>query len=90
MKQTSVILVKTEFLRNYLNEHELSERQFAEIIGVAHSTVNRILNGKRNPGGKFVTGVLQNFSDLSFEQVFSYGNQLPKGNKSKESVKDAI
>lgn len=81
MNQTSVILVKTEFLRSYLNQNKMSEKQFAETIGVAHSTVNRILNGKRNPGGKFVTGVLQNFSDLSFEQVFSYGIDLPKGNK---------
>ncbi|MGG3480614.1 helix-turn-helix transcriptional regulator [Peribacillus frigoritolerans] len=81
MNQKSVILVKTEFLRSYLNDRKLSERQFAELIGVAHSTVNRILNGKRNPGGKFVSGVLQNFSDLSFDQVFSYRRILPKSDK---------
>ncbi len=90
MNQTSVILVKTKFLRNYLNQNELSEKQFAEMIGVAHSTVNRILNGKRNPGGKFVTGVLQNFSDLSFDQVFSYGSNLPKGNDVTKTFEEAI
>jgi transcriptional regulator with XRE-family HTH domain len=81
MNNTTDIIVRTEFLRNYLKENELSESQFAEIIGVAHSTVNRILNGKRNPGSKFIAGVLRNFDDLSFEQVFSYENILPKGNK---------
>ncbi|WP_153124612.1 helix-turn-helix domain-containing protein [Peribacillus tepidiphilus] len=81
MNNTTDIIVRTEFLRNYLKENELSESQFAEIIGVAHSTVNRILNGKRNPGSKFIAGVLKNFNDLSFEQVFSYEGKLPKGNK---------
>lgn len=80
MSNTTDILVRTEFLRNYLTDNNLSESQFAETIGVAHSTVNRILNGKRNPGSKFIAGVLKNFNDLSFEIVFSYENELPKGN----------
>jgi len=74
------IVVKVDFLRNYLFQKELSESRFAEVIGVAHSTVNRVLNGKRNPGSKFIAGVLKNFSDLSFEEVFSYESKLPKGN----------
>jgi transcriptional regulator with XRE-family HTH domain len=82
MKDTSAdIFVNSDFLIKYLSANELSESQFAEKIGVAHSTVNRILNGKRNPGSKFIAGVLKNFSDLSFEQVFSYNRQLPRGNK---------
>lgn len=64
-----------------MRKKNLSEKDFAEIVGVAHSTVNRILNGKRNPGSKFIAGVLKNFDDLSFDDVFSYENNLPKGNK---------
>jgi len=74
------VKVKVDFLDAYLKENNLTESEFAKIIGVAHSTVNRVLNGKRNPGGKFITGVLSNFSDLKFEQVFTYINDLPKGN----------
>jgi transcriptional regulator with XRE-family HTH domain len=74
------IKVRNEFLSNYLIKNDLSEREFAKAIGVAHSTVNRVLNGKRNPGSKFIAGVLRNFPDLAFEQVFSYGSTLPKGN----------
>ncbi len=81
MANSTDILVKTEFLRSYLKEKQLTESQFAETIGVAHSTVNRILNGKRNPGSKFIAGVLKNFSDLNFDLVFSYDRKLPKGNK---------
>ncbi|MGE8079063.1 helix-turn-helix transcriptional regulator [Peribacillus loiseleuriae] len=79
MEQSYDILVRTEFLREYLKENDLSESKFAATIGVAHSTVNRVLNGKRNPGSKFIAGVLKNFCDLSFEKVFSYESELPKG-----------
>ncbi|AVK85307.1 XRE family transcriptional regulator [Lysinibacillus sp. B2A1] len=75
------VKVKVDFLNAYLKDNNLTESEFAKIIGVAHSTVNRVMNGKRNPGGKFITGVLSNFEDLKFEQVFTYINKLPKGNK---------
>ncbi len=81
MNYSSGITVKSTFLKNYLLESKLSEKEFAEIIGVAHSTVNRVLSGKRNPGSKFIAGVLSNFRDLSFDQVFSYEGVLPKGKK---------
>lgn len=75
------VKVNVDFLNNYLKENNLTESEFAKTIGVAHSTVNRVINGKRNPGGKFIIGVLSNFSDLKFEQVFTYISLLPKGNK---------
>lgn len=80
MNYSNGISVKSAFLQNYLSQNKLSEKEFAEIIGVAHSTVNRVLSGKRNPGSKFIAGVLLNFNDLSFDQVFSYVVELPKGN----------
>lgn len=81
MTDSTDIIVRTEFLKKYLHEKNMSESKFAETIGVAHSTVNRVLNGKRNPGSKFIAGVLKNFQELSFEEVFSYKHELPKGNK---------
>lgn len=81
MNYSSGVSVKTLFLKGFLHENELSEREFAEIIGVAHSTVNRVLSGKRNPGSKFIAGVLSNFDELDFDQVFSYVGELPNGNK---------
>jgi transcriptional regulator with XRE-family HTH domain len=81
MNESADILVNSSFLRKYLKQKELTESQFANEIGVAHSTVNRVLNGKRNPGNKFIAGVLTSFSDLNFEQVFLYKRPLPKGNE---------
>ncbi|MGG4039938.1 helix-turn-helix domain-containing protein [Heyndrickxia ginsengihumi] len=81
LNTNSNILVKAEVLKKYMHEKNLSEKEFADAIGVAHSTVNRILNGKRNPGSKFIAGVLNNFSELTFDNIFSYDNSLPKGNE---------
>lgn len=85
MNNTTDIVVKAAFLKKYLNDNDLSESKFAEMIGVAHSTVNRIFNGKRNPGSKFIAGVLKNFNDLNFDDVFTYESELPKG-KTKDSA----
>ncbi|WP_088051860.1 helix-turn-helix transcriptional regulator [Virgibacillus dakarensis] len=76
MKEANVILVKLEFLQPYLKDKDISQSQFADAVGVTQSTVNRVMNGKRNPGGKFVSGVLQSFNDLSFDEVFTYGKDL--------------
>lgn len=75
------IFLDSNILRNYLKVNGISEAEFAKKIGVAHSTVNRVLNGKRNPGGKFISGVLTEFRDLSFNEVFIFDTDLPKGNK---------
>lgn len=75
------IVLKGDELKNYLSDKNISEADFAKEIGVAHSTVNRVLNGKRNPGGKFISGVLSKYNDLSFEKVFIFQVDLPKGNK---------
>lgn len=74
------IHLNKEVLRSYLKENGISEANFAKKIGVSHSTVNRILNGKRNPGGKFISGLLTKYPDLTFEKVFIFKTKLPKGN----------
>ncbi|WP_037563496.1 helix-turn-helix domain-containing protein [Sporolactobacillus terrae] len=81
MEQAANIAVKSQFLRDYLEIKKISDSQLAELIGVANSTVNRILNGKRNPGSKFISGILMAFPDLKFEQLFYCIDELPKRNK---------
>lgn len=79
MDSEANITVKSNFLREFLAQKNISDGQFAEMIGVANSTVNRIMNGKRNPGSKFISGVLTSFPGLTFEQVFFCTDELPKG-----------
>ncbi|BBN97455.1 helix-turn-helix domain-containing protein [Sporolactobacillus terrae] len=86
MEQDASIAVKSTFLREYLEKKNISDSQLADLIGVANSTVNRILNGKRNPGSKFISGILTAFPDLKFEQLFYCADELPKGNKEQEAL----
>lgn len=76
MKDVNVILINLEFLQAYLKDKDISQSQFADAVGVTQTTVNRVMNGKRNPGGKFIAGVLKSFNDLSFDEVFYYGEAL--------------
>ncbi len=64
------IVVNEQFLRNYIKEKDLSEGEFAQLIKVTHPTVNRVLNGKRNPGSKFIAGVLLYCDGVTFEKAF--------------------
>jgi transcriptional regulator with XRE-family HTH domain len=45
------------------------ERGLAEIIGVDHTMLNRVLREERNPGPKFVAGILTN-TEISFDELF--------------------
>ena len=41
-----------EYLNQYLNEHNLSIRKFAEKAGISHSYIAYIVNGKTSRGQK--------------------------------------
>lgn len=44
-----------EYIKKYIDEHEISQRQFAEKAGVTGGYINMLIKGK-NPGtGKPVT-----------------------------------
>lgn len=38
----------------YQEEHELSDRQFANLIGLHPSTLSKLKSGSRNPGARFL------------------------------------
>jgi transcriptional regulator with XRE-family HTH domain len=78
--------VDTKFLKSLMKVKNLSESQFADRIGVSHSMVNRVLNGKRGAGTKFLIGILRAFDDVSMDQIYSSVKQLPKGNKVKKTA----
>jgi transcriptional regulator with XRE-family HTH domain len=73
--------IDIEFLTSLMKVKGLSESEFAEKIGVSRSMVNRVMNGKRGAGNKFVFGVLQTYPDVSYGQLIKSDKQLTKGNK---------
>lgn len=78
MKQMTL---NVQALRLFLDENNITEAEFARDIGVAHGTVNRVMNGKRNAGGKFISGLISFLRkrNLGIEQFFIFNNNLPKG-----------
>ena len=71
------LILNREKLMEYMEENNLSQRDLAEVIGVDYTTIFRVLKGQRNPGVRFVTGILEN-TDLKFEDIFFISN-LPEG-----------
>jgi transcriptional regulator with XRE-family HTH domain len=47
-----------------------SDQEFARRIGVDPATVSRVLNGKSEPGKKFLAGVLHAFGHRWFTELF--------------------
>lgn len=74
-------VLNVDFLESYLKVKGLTPTEFANLIGVSNSMLNRAMNGKRGVGGKFIAGVMTNCKDITFSQMFSCVSQLPKGNK---------
>lgn len=78
--------VDIEFIRSYMKVKDLGEADFAHAIGITHSMLNRVLNGKRNAGNKVIFGMLSTFKELRVEQFCSYEQTLPKGNKNRKTA----
>jgi transcriptional regulator with XRE-family HTH domain len=64
----AVLKVRVEALKSVMAERGWGERQLAEALGVDHSHVNRVLHRKRQPGPKFIAGVIR--LGLRFEDIF--------------------
>jgi transcriptional regulator with XRE-family HTH domain len=88
MKDTAAV-IDTEFLKSLMKVKGLTESEFAGIIGISYSMVNRVINGKRGAGNKFIFGVLSNFPDVTYGQLIRRDNVLPKGNKTAKKTKSA-
>lgn len=82
-------LVDTLFLKSLMLVNNLSESEFADKIGVSHSMVNRVINGKRGGGKKVILGILRAFEGVRYDQIIHYDNSLTKGNKIKKKKESA-
>jgi transcriptional regulator with XRE-family HTH domain len=66
----SMVAIRPERVRALMAERHWSEKDLARAIGVNHSQVNRVLNGRRRPGAKFIAGMLS--LGVAFDEVFCY------------------
>lgn len=51
-----------------------SLRRAARDMGISHSYLSKVLNGKREPGRKFIDGMLAVFKEIKFEEIFKKQN----------------
>ena len=67
---TATIRLRAGNLAKHMKGRDLSNGQLASEIGVAHTTVGRVLRGIQAPGEKFIAGVLAAFPYLDFADLF--------------------
>lgn len=78
--------LKIERLKEYIARNNMSEKEFAEKIGISYPEFYRVLRGIRNPGAKFIASLLDACGDLKYEDVF-YSEEISKGkSKNKDDV----
>lgn len=80
------VVIDVEFLNSLMKVKGLTESEFAQTIGVSHSMVNRVMNGKRGAGNKFIFGILDTYPDVSYGQLIKHDRTLPKGNKASKKT----
>jgi len=51
-----------------------SLRKAAREMGIDHSYLSKVLSGQREPGKKFIEGVLATFKGVKFEEIFKKQN----------------
>ena len=73
------ISIRKEKLKEYMIKNNLTQKDFANIIGVDHTMVCRVMREERNPGSKFVAGILKN-TEFQFEDIF-FTSDLSGGRK---------
>lgn len=55
-------------IRAFMEKHQWSERELAARMGVTYPYLNRVLNGQRQPGSKFIAGALR--IGMRWEEAF--------------------
>lgn len=78
-------VINLDYLRKYMEKNGISEVKLAELIGVDYTTVYRVFKGDRNPGAKFIAGLIKSGLDIDFEKIF-LNNPLPFGNNVTEQT----
>lgn len=58
-------------LQQFLSAENMSQAQFADIIGVARASVSHIIAGRNKPGFDFIEGMISHFPNLNIEWLIT-------------------
>lgn len=74
---TSLVRLRRTQLAKYMRlAGGLNQTQLAEKMGVSGSTVYRVLEGRMEPGSRFIAGLLNTVPDLDFDDLFECVSEL--------------
>lgn len=62
--------VNVDYLNQYKQSKNLTNKELANLIGVHESTISRILRGKKGVGYKFIIGALYHLEDIDMRKLF--------------------
>ena len=65
-------------LQQFLSAENLSQAQFADIIGVARASVSHIIAGRNKPGFDFIYSMAANFPNLNVEWLVTGRGKMYK------------
>ena len=65
-------------LQQFLSAENLSQAQFADIIGVARASVSHIIAGRNKPGFDFIYSMTANFPNLNVEWLVTGRGKMYK------------
>lgn len=74
-------IINLDNVRAFMKQRDYSEPELAKAMGIAYSYLFRVLRGKRQPGAKFIRGLLS--AGMSPTDIFS-PSPLPKGSTGTE------
>jgi transcriptional regulator with XRE-family HTH domain len=63
-------IINLKYLEEYMIINKISQKELAKIIGVNYTTVYRVFKGDRNPGAKFIFGLLNGKLGIDKGKVF--------------------
>ena len=84
-------------LQQFLSAENISQSQFAEIIGVAKASVSHIVAGRNKPGFDFIESMARHFPNLNLEWLVSgrgrmykdFGADIPYDSTETERILDS-
>ncbi|MFZ5597761.1 MAG: helix-turn-helix domain-containing protein [Bacillota bacterium] len=63
-------ILEIEVVTELIMSRYPSFRKAAAALGISHSYLSKVLSGKREPGRKFIDGILADFKGVKFEEIF--------------------
>lgn len=76
-------------LQQFLSAENITQAQFADIIGVARASVSHIVAGRNKPGFDFISSMARHYPDLSLDWLISGKGRMYKEGSAGDSRKKA-